>query len=328
MIDLKTLETFLWVARQHSFRATAERLNTTQPAVSQRIAALERTLGVSLLHRTTRRVSLTAKGRILLDYAERLITLRSEMIAAVGDPAARDGTLRLGITETIVHTWLPRLIERTEQVFPRLSLEIEVDTSPNLAARLAAREIDLAVMLGPVTEPGLGSRELCRYPVGFVASPRLGLPTRRLGIADIGRHTIVTFARKTRPHVDIAALFARAGTRPARIHASASLATIVRMALDGLGIAAIPPVIVATELAEGRLHLIKTTAKLPSLQFCAAWRDTGDPALLATVVDLAAAIAADTALVTRAAIGGRRTAGPRTPAETAPSRPSRGTSTR
>lgn len=328
MIDLKALETFLWVARQHSFRATAERLNTTQPAVSQRIAMLERELGVALFHRTTRRVTLTAKGRVLLDYAERLIKLRSEMIAAVGDPAAHDGTLRLGITETIVHTWLPRLIERTEQVFPRLSLEIEVDTSPNLAARIAAREIDLAVMLGPVTEPGLGTRELCRYPVGFVASPRLGLPARRLTMADIGGHTIVTFARNTRPYADIAALFARAGARPTRIHASASLSTIVRMARDGLGIAAIPPVIVAEEVAQGRLQIVRTTVELPSLLFCAAWLDTADPALLATVVDLAAAIAAETAPVTRSAIAGRKTAGPRTPAATAPAQPSRGTSRR
>ncbi len=68
MIDLKSLETFVWVARQQSFRAAAERLNTTQPAVSQRIVQLEDHLGVSLLQRTTRRVALTGKGRILFDH--------------------------------------------------------------------------------------------------------------------------------------------------------------------------------------------------------------------------------------------------------------------
>lgn len=291
MIDFKALETFVWVARQQSFRATAERLHTTQPAISQRIAGLEDDLGVQLLHRTTRRVALTSKGRELLEHAERLLAARSEMVASVGDPSVRIGTLKLGVAETIVHTWLPRFIERTAQDFPQLTLEIEVDTSPNLSARLADREIDLAVMVGPVTQPTFRTKRLCRYPVGFVASKDVRRPDRKLTPADIAEQSIVTFARNTRPYADLRDMLSAAGLRPQRLHASASVATIVRMALDGLGIAVIPPVIVAEELARGRLHELATTVLLPDLQFEAAWLDSPDLDLLPRVVAIAAEVA-------------------------------------
>src|SRR6185503_15131018 len=75
MIDFKTLETFMWVATLRSFRGAADKLNTTQPAVSQRIAQLEDFLGMRLLERDRRLVAPTRKGVELLGYAERLIRL-------------------------------------------------------------------------------------------------------------------------------------------------------------------------------------------------------------------------------------------------------------
>src|SRR6202045_3103028 len=111
MVDFKMLETFMWVANLRSFRGAAEKLNTTQPAVSMRIAQLEDALGVRLLERDRRLVAPTQKGQEMLRYAERLVRLRAEMIEAVGDRSTMRGLVRLGVSETIVHTWLPTLIE-------------------------------------------------------------------------------------------------------------------------------------------------------------------------------------------------------------------------
>ena len=80
MIDFKALETFIWVANLRSFRRAAEKLNTTQPAVSTRIAQLESFLGHRLLERDRRAVAPTPKGQEFLVHAERLIRLREEMI--------------------------------------------------------------------------------------------------------------------------------------------------------------------------------------------------------------------------------------------------------
>src|SRR3979411_2537444 len=85
MTDFKAIETFLWVVNLGSFRGAAQKLNTTQPAISQRIAQLEREVGVRLLQRDRRMVLPTPSGREMMVYAEKLIGMRSEMLAAVGD---------------------------------------------------------------------------------------------------------------------------------------------------------------------------------------------------------------------------------------------------
>src|SRR5229473_2192727 len=175
MVDFKSIETFLWVVTLGSFRGAAHRLNTTQPAISQRIAQLERELGVKLLNRDHRVASPTSSGRQLMVYAEKLIGLRAEMMAEVGDRSAMRGVLRLGVAETIVHTWLPRLVKSVNEAYPNLSLEIEVDITPNLSARLLAQEIELAFVVGPLSAAGVCNRVLCDYPIGFLASPALGL---------------------------------------------------------------------------------------------------------------------------------------------------------
>ena len=82
MTDFKAIETFMWVVTLGSFRGAAQKLNTTQPAISQRIAQLEREVGVKLLQRDRRMVLPTPSGRQMMVYAEKLIGLRSEMLAA------------------------------------------------------------------------------------------------------------------------------------------------------------------------------------------------------------------------------------------------------
>ena len=72
MLDFRSIETFLWVVKLGSFRGAAQRLNTTQPAISQRIAGLEREMGVRLLNREHRVASPTPSGRQMMVYAEKL----------------------------------------------------------------------------------------------------------------------------------------------------------------------------------------------------------------------------------------------------------------
>src|SRR3984885_7561747 len=165
VVDFKSIETFMWVVTLGSFRGAGQRLNTTQPAISQRIAQLEREMGVKLLNRDHHVAAPTPSGRQMMVYAEKLIGLRSEMMAEIGDRSAMRGVLRLGVAETIVHTWLSRLIKSVNIAYPNLSLEIEVDITPNLTARLLAQEIELAFVVGPLSASGVQSRVLCDYQV-------------------------------------------------------------------------------------------------------------------------------------------------------------------
>lgn len=285
-MDFRSLEVFVWVATLGSFRGAAARLNTTQPAVSQRIAQLEADLGVRLLERTRRSVVATPRGRVLLAGAERLLEQAQALRSEVGDPDVARGSLRLGVAETVVHTWLPGFLEAVSRAFPRLAIEVEVDITPSLAERLVAREIDLAFLLGPVAGATIRNVALCRFPMSFLASPALGLPRRRLRLDELGGWPLVTFARRTRPHAELMGLVAKVSPPP-RIHASASLATVIRMAVDGLGIAAVPEAIARRELAEGRLAAADIDAALPDLAFTASW-PTAPASFLADAVALLA----------------------------------------
>jgi DNA-binding transcriptional LysR family regulator len=224
-------------------------------------------------------------------YAEKLIGLRSEMMAAVGDRSAMRGVMRLGVAETVVHTWLSRLIKSVNTAYPNLSLEIEVDITPNLSARLLAQEIELAFVLGPLSASSVRNRALCDYPVGFLASPAFGLGKGPLTVQELAKFPIITFPRKTQPYEAVRALFNRPDLPPIRLHASASLATVIHMATEGLGIAVIPTAIVENELADQRLQLLSTELKIPPLTFSASWLASPDTVAVELIADLAGKIA-------------------------------------
>ncbi|MEN2975715.1 LysR family transcriptional regulator [Tistrella bauzanensis] len=295
MVDFRSLESFVWIARLGSFRAAADKLNAAQPSVSARIAKLELELGVQLFDRSARNVALTPKGRVLLDYAERLLGLRASMLSAVADISVLGGTVRMGAAETIVHTWLPKLIERIHKRFPGVTLELEVDTSLNLRDGLVNRGLDIAFLLGPVSQPTIQNRPLCSYPLAWVASPRLGLPqSAAVSIETLSTWPIITYPRLSRPYIAIQELMNGLPGRRPRIYGSSSLATIVRMTLDGIGISAIPPRIVRDELASGALHVVKTdaVAMLPGMDFTVSYQAQADTPLARAIAEAAIEIAA------------------------------------
>ncbi len=291
MTDFKAIETFMWVVTLGSFRGAAQKLNTTQPAISQRIAQLEREVGVKLLQRDRRMVLPTPSGRQLMVYAEKLIGLRSEMLAVIGDRSAMRGVLRLGVAETIVHTWLTQLIKSVNHAYPNLSLEIEVDITSNLRnaaagagnrARIRARAADRAEHQQPRAVRLSG--RLSRQPVARTGN-------RQLTVHDLAKFPIITFSRKTQPYEMVRSLFNRPDLPPIRLHASASIATVIHMAIEGLGIAVIPTAIVESEMADGRLQLLSTNVQLPLLTFSASWLASPDTVAVERVAELAANLA-------------------------------------
>lgn len=292
MVDFKGLETFVWVVSLGSFRGAAQKLNTTQPAISHRIAQLEEEIGAKLLTRETRNITPTAPGRQLLAYAEKMIAMRAEMLAALRDSSAIRGVIRLGVAETIVHTWLPHFIKEVSRAYPHLSVEIEVDISPSLRNRLLAQEIDIAFLLGPLSAPLLRNRLLCEYPLGFIASPALNVPNPAT-VYDLAQFPLITFARKTQPYELVKSLFNRPDLPAIKLHASASMATVVHLALEGIGVAVIPYELVEAELNAGRLELIRTDIAMPQLTFCASWLESPDTLATELVVDIATRVTAN-----------------------------------
>lgn len=287
MVDFKQIEAFVWVAELGSFRAAAEKLHTTQPAISQRIAALESTMTVRVFDRGTRGIRLTEKGQELLSHARRILDMCNDMLYAAKQNNAMRGTLRVGVAETLVHTWLSYLIEQLHDQYPALLVEIHVDTSHVLRAQLASHQIDLALLVGASQDPREQHLHLCDYGLAWVASPGLKLPRGRLELGALGVYPVITYPSLSLPHRAVRAALQGAGIKEPRIFGSASLSTIVHMARHGMGPCVIACEVIPEELEQGKLRVLDVDCDLPDISFYACWMESPDSHSVATVARLA-----------------------------------------
>ena len=295
MIDLRSLEVFYWVVKLGGFGRAAERLHMTQPAVSGRIAQIEACYGHRLLDRSSNRGAIpTAKGDELYVYAERMLALQTQVETMLAAGQNHSGIIRIGVAETLVHTLVGRLIHRLHKTHPGITPEITVAISPSLQSMLLSGEIDIALLLGPVTEPRVRNMPLTEHAMVWVASPSL-VPqhTRTDSLADLVHWPILSYERGTLPHAQLTALFSRPDLPAVRIFPSSSLTAIVRMALDGIGIGVVPLDVARSELASGQLRLLDAAPTLPPLRFTASFLDTAATSLAATVAQLASQVAAE-----------------------------------
>ena len=138
-MDIAALRTFLSVARERSFSRAAAKLHRTQPAVSQTIRRLEDDLGEQLFDRSAKNGTLTDAGRMLQNYAERLVRLAEETESAVRELRdLRRGRVLVGANEAAVHTLLP-----------------VIATFRRTGTRISAEAIAAAIVI-PAEGPSLG----------------------------------------------------------------------------------------------------------------------------------------------------------------------------
>lgn len=285
-MNIRFLETFVWLARLQNFRLTAEKLHTTQAAISNRIASLEGNFDVRLFDRNSRSATLTPPGRKLLAYAERIVRLSEEMHREVDDTSGDAGLIRIGVIESIVHSWFPALMALMRERYPRLEVEVTSDTTIHLAQLLRADAVDLILQTDPIAGPEFVNHPLCAFPLRWVASPTLGLSGSVIDLERVAEFPIISFSRYSGPHATLERLFADV-ERPARINCITSVAAMIRLAADGFGVAALPPAIIQRELAEGTLEVLDVDVGFEPLALVATYRAQSG-ALPARLVELAA----------------------------------------
>lgn len=291
-LNLKQLEAFVWVADLQSFRRAAERLNTTQPNISARIAGLEQALGTTLMTRDAGSVRLTGKGQDLLTHARRVLDATDALVVAADRKELIEGTLRLGVTEMIVHTWLRDYMRRLKDVYPRLTVELTVDFSVNLEKGLAERSLDLALQNEPFSRLATGQLEIGAYDLIWVASPDLGLGKRQT-IETLAAQPILTHARDTRLYEEVAAHFGSRRDLAPRLVPSTNLAACQTMTIDGMGIAVLPVAMVDRDIAEGVLVQLDYDWTPEPLHFFARYDEERAPRFVAEAAILAVQVAGD-----------------------------------
>ncbi len=169
-IAIYHLETLLWIARLGTFRAAAERLNTTQPAISARVREIEDQLGIALFRREGRNMVLTARGRRLVRECEPLWAgFEKALLTASGFEGAT-GTVRIGSGEIAAASCLPGFVHAVERDLPGVTLEIELDLTARMLQQLLGGTIDMGLLAGPVASPGIRTAEIGSVGLVWVAS--------------------------------------------------------------------------------------------------------------------------------------------------------------
>lgn len=153
------LKVFRAVAEQASFRKASERLNLSQPAVSQQIHALEEELGTTLFDRSGNRVQLTAAGTVLLKYARRSAQLAGEALQALarvqGEPR---GELRLGASTTVAQDILPRMLGAFQKQYPLVTLSVTSGNTEHIVELLLKGKFAIGIIEGPASSRELRKR--------------------------------------------------------------------------------------------------------------------------------------------------------------------------
>ena len=251
-ITLRQLRYLLALADQGHFGRAAELVHVTQPALSMQIKALEAETGATLVERTPQGAVLTAEGRTIAAHARRVL----DEVAALEQTArrpGRGGRLRLGMIPTVAPYLLPEVLPdlRSRDISRDLDLR-EALTEP-LLAELAAGQLDAAVVASQPEDPALAATPLLADPfllagsaarIAALAGQGESLRPRAL---DPGQLLLLDEGHCLG---DQALALCGLARRPGRLHlGAASLATLCRLAAQGMGLTFLPGIAVAQELA-------------------------------------------------------------------------------
>jgi DNA-binding transcriptional LysR family regulator len=172
-MNVRFLETFLWVATLRSVSAAAKRLGVSQSVVSMRIAALQRALGADLYHGGGQTFELTPAGQRVLSKCEAIVSLTVELEEEVKQSLSAPEAIRIGVSEIIALSWLPEFLLTLGEDIRSNSATIKSGTISELSAWLHTGEIDIAFIVGPVNDPSMTNDFICQYDIKWVGAPSL-----------------------------------------------------------------------------------------------------------------------------------------------------------
>lgn len=246
-IDLRQFRQFVTIAELGSYRRAAEALHIAQPALSVSIQKLEHAVGVQLLARGARGVSLTPAGQALMDDARRaLFHADQARLAARRVALGERGTLRLGFVGSATYMLLPNCLPAFRARFPEVLLELHEDSTIGLVAKLRAHDLDAGLVRGPLAEEAALASWAIERDDWILAVPA-GHPlagTVPIELAHMRRESFVMYSPEKVPglHGLALALCQKAGFSPRISQEAIQVQTLVSLVASGMGVALVPGV--------------------------------------------------------------------------------------
>ena len=257
-INLHQLKIFHTVARSGSFSRAAAEMLISQPSVSIQVGELERQFGTDLFQQVGKSMRLTEAGRVLDDYAVRILALIDETRVAMDElKGLRRGRLLLGATPTPGTYLLPALLGRFKEHYPTLEISLRITDTRRIQEMLLQRQLDLGVVGGKISFPDLESSVFAVDDLVLVVAPGhrfVALPAVR--VADLAGEPFVLRERGSGNREAVDEALHRAG-----VHVTPALelegAEMVKQAVAAnLGISILSRCAVELEVAAGRLRIV------------------------------------------------------------------------
>ncbi|GGF00439.1 transcriptional regulator [Aliidongia dinghuensis] len=283
MFELSQLRCFIAVAEEGHFGRAALRLHMTQPPLSRQIQILETTLGVSLINRSNRVVSLTPAGRSFLNDARRIIKLSEEARLSVRRIASGTaGALAIGFIPATSYELLPRLVSAAAVELPGIELVLKELVTADQLDGLSTRRLDVGILRLPVDQDRLETLRVSRDPMllavpeGHPFETEAEVPIERLQ----GQALVMYAPVESRYHHDLlSAAFRRAGILPNFVQYARETHTILALVGAGVGLAVVPESSVRLRPPNVHIRPLVGPTRLVS-ELSMVWlRDNDNPAL-------------------------------------------------
>lgn len=268
-MELSSLRIFKTVAEEGGVTQAAARLNRVQSNVSARLTQLEESLGVSLFHRSGRRMLITEEGARLLAYTERLLQLADEAQQAMRGDHQPSGQLRIGSMETTAAARLPQVLGQFHRLYPQVDLVLDTGPTDYLLQAVLNHRVDVALVAAPVERPELAQLPVFEEELVLLTDalhPPVSTP------ADVARRTLLGFRSGCSYRRRLERWFAEGGVSPARIAEFGTFEAIIGCVAAGMGVAMMPrEVLKQRGLAESiRIHPLPE--QVAKVQTMLVWR--------------------------------------------------------
>ncbi|HJV88971.1 MAG TPA: LysR family transcriptional regulator [Holophagaceae bacterium] len=258
-MEFDQLSFFLALVEEGNFSRAAERVGRTQPALSLALKRLEEELGERLLDRTPRKVVPTEAGRLLQNYAHRLLFLREEAQTAIGEMRGLlRGRLRIGANESTSLYLLPELLVAFRQAHPHIKVEVFRSTSEQIPRQVLEYGLDVGFISFDPGTAGVDSDLIHRDPLVLVVPPKHPLSRRKeVRVEELGAETFVAHNARTPARTRLVDFFAAHRT-PLNIAVELStIETIKAFVIRGAGLAILPRMSVADAIASRQLKELR-----------------------------------------------------------------------
>jgi len=243
-MDLRRLRYFVTVAEELHFGRAAKRLHLAQPPLSQQIRLLEADLGIQLFERTTRRVSLTNAGRMLLPDARRLLADADALERVVDDYlTGQAGTLRIGFVDSASYEVMPRFLRSYRQRWPKVSFELRMMSSERQLREIVDGNLDIAISRTPGDEQQIVSTTIVTDPLYLAVDSGHRLADQQsTQLSQLNDETFIGFDRTATStlHAELRAMLRRHGVLYDPIIEAPEYTTIIGLVAAGEGVALTP----------------------------------------------------------------------------------------